>query len=158
MPIRDADQRRAYQREWRRRRRDEWIAGRPCISCGGYERLEVHHRDPAQKVAHAVWSWRAERRDAELAKCIILCRPCHEDTHAVLRKIDAKRRNPCGTYAAYKRGCRCDECRGANAEYQRDMRRGVRDSNPRTRLCRPLPNRSVNSPSSVLNQSRGAEQ
>jgi WhiB family redox-sensing transcriptional regulator len=29
---------------------------------------------------------------------------------------------PCGTLAAYRRGCRCDECRDVNALYQRRKR------------------------------------
>ena len=31
---------------------------------------------------------------------------------------------PCGTVAAYKRGCRCDDCRRANREHVADVRAG----------------------------------
>jgi hypothetical protein len=31
---------------------------------------------------------------------------------------------PHGTIAGYRRGCKCDECRGANSLYQRNFRKG----------------------------------
>jgi hypothetical protein len=39
--------------------------------------LELDHVDPALKVSHRVWSWARERREAELAKCQVLCHDCH---------------------------------------------------------------------------------
>lgn len=41
------------------------------------------------------------------------------------RLYEARRPNffPCGTVAAYGRGCRCDRCRGAHTEYRRARRR-----------------------------------
>ena len=44
---------------------------------------------------------------------------------------------PCGTTAAYRRGCHCDDCRAANAEARRQwdlrnrQRRGLPPPNPR---------------------------
>jgi hypothetical protein len=66
-----------YQREWRARRRAEWFADKKCENCGSTDDLELDHRDRNQKLSHKVWSWSKERRDAELAKCQVLCHPCH---------------------------------------------------------------------------------
>lgn len=79
MPYRDREQQRAYQREWMRRRREAWFAeNSPCVDCGSGDRLELDHRDPDQKVDHCVWSWKEERRLAELAKCVVRCHDCHK--------------------------------------------------------------------------------
>jgi hypothetical protein len=98
---------RAYQREWLRKRRDAWFKDKTCAACGSADDLHLHHRDPAQKVQHRVWSWREDRRLAELAKCDVLCGPCHRAHH---QRLDSF---PCGTEAAYKKGCRCPLCRWA---------------------------------------------
>ncbi len=67
-----------YQREWMRKRREQWFAENgPCAKCGGSERLEIDHRDRADKVDHKVWSWTEEKRNAELKKCQVLCHECH---------------------------------------------------------------------------------
>lgn len=78
MPYRDPDVQRKYQREWIRKRRQEYLKGKVCRDCEGTEALELHHVDPATKVSHRIWSWRKERREAELAKCVVLCRDCHD--------------------------------------------------------------------------------
>jgi hypothetical protein len=122
MPYQDPVAQREYQRQWVASRRAAWFAGKTCSWCGSSERLELHHADPAKKVSHAIWSWGENRRLNEIGKCIVLCRPCHEKGHAEARRVEAELRNPCGTYASYKRGCRCDSCRAANREYLRAAR------------------------------------
>lgn len=78
MPYTDQDEKRRYQREWLARRRSEWIEKNgPCIDCGSTEDLQVDHVDASTKVSHRVWSWSAERRKAELAKCVVRCERCH---------------------------------------------------------------------------------
>ncbi len=148
MPIRDIEQRRAYQREWMRRRRAAWFEGKSCLTCGETDRLELHHEVMAEKENHSVWSWSQKRRDAEIAKCVVLCRPCHDRVHAIVRRKVAQRDHPCGTYAAYKRGCSCAECRAANVAYNTawKKRRG-RELHPGSRFCRPVPNSSATAPS-----------
>jgi hypothetical protein len=69
---------RNYGREWMRKRRREFFEGKACVQCGAAERLELDHIDPSQKTSHKVWSWRKERREAELAKCQVLCVLCHK--------------------------------------------------------------------------------
>lgn len=78
VPYADPEAQRRYQREWMARRRREWLdENGPCVDCGSWEELEVDHVDPATKTTHAVWSWSAARREAELAKCVVRCHDCH---------------------------------------------------------------------------------
>lgn len=54
--------------------------GGVCVQCGATANLEFDHVDPATKTAtlHALVrqdSWR--KMEAELAKCQLLCKPCH---------------------------------------------------------------------------------
>jgi hypothetical protein len=48
-----------------------------------HEAPENDHVDPSKKTSHSIWSWSPERREAEIAKCQVLCRPCHQ-----LKSID----------------------------------------------------------------------
>jgi hypothetical protein len=78
MPYVDPEKQKSYQREWMAKRRQEWLtANGPCIDCGSWENLQVDHVDSFQKVTHRVWSWNTLRREAELAKCVVRCQPCH---------------------------------------------------------------------------------
>lgn len=112
MPYADPDAQRAYQAHWLAQRRADWIAENgPCQGCGTWEDLQVDHRDRTEKVSHRVWSWSAARRLAELAKCQVLCAPCHW----------AKTVGEVHPHAfehgrgLYRRGCRCIVCRVAYA-------------------------------------------
>lgn len=110
---------REYQRVWIAERRAAYFAGKSCLWCGSPDRLEIDHIDPAAKEDHRIWSWARPRREAELAKCRVLCRGCH------IRRHQEEKRKPLvhGTVNAYrKRGCRCDLCRMANAERMRTWR------------------------------------
>ncbi len=78
MPYKDPEYQRTWQREWMARRRAEWFAGKACAHCGSIEDLQLDHIDAKDKVAHSVWSWSQVRREAELAKCQVLCEPCHK--------------------------------------------------------------------------------
>lgn len=80
----DPEAKREYQRRWLADRRAEYIAkcGGCCKSCGSSVFLEFHHLDPAAKESHRIWSWRRERIEAEVAKCILLCRECHKEETA----------------------------------------------------------------------------
>lgn len=122
MPYGDKTAQREYQRRWVASRRAAFFADKTCEWCGRPERLELHHMDQNKKVSHAIWSWGENRRHNEIAKCVVICRPCHEAAHSVARRVEAELRHPCGTYAAYKRGCHCVSCRAANAAYQRERK------------------------------------
>ncbi len=108
MPYADPARRRDYMREWVARRRAEWFSGKCCTRCGATEDLELDHVDASTKISHRVWHWSRERREAELAKCQPLCRPCHAAKS--LEEMPFKYQH--GTRTMYQHhGCRCDECR-----------------------------------------------
>jgi 5-methylcytosine-specific restriction endonuclease McrA len=121
----EGETKREYQREWMRRRRDAWLAEHgPCAHCGSDKDLQVDHIDPDQKLLNpaGVWSLSAEKREAELAKCQVLCESCHKIKTAEYRAALP----PHGSRARYARKdehkCRCSECRAANAAYARELR------------------------------------
>jgi 5-methylcytosine-specific restriction endonuclease McrA len=109
MPYKDKEKRKEYARLWVAQRRAEFFDGKFCVKCGSAESLELDHIDPEEKIHHAIWSWSAERREAELAKCQVLCNTCHkEKTRAWYIETVGHGLN------LYKRhGCRCDICKYA---------------------------------------------
>jgi hypothetical protein len=112
VPYKDRAKQRRYQRERLARARRDWLTENgPCVRCGSSYELEVDHVDPNEKVAHSVWSWAPERRAAELAKCQVLCRSCHQTkTARENRARNGGLRH--GTEHMYlKYGCRCNPCR-----------------------------------------------
>jgi hypothetical protein len=125
MPYKDPEKRRLYQLLWAQARRTAWIeANGPCKACGSDKDLQVDHKDRSTKVDHKVWSWREVRRIAELSKCQVLCKKCH------INKTHAERGDRImvhGTlFRGYQRGCKCLECRSANAHYERQRRIKIR--------------------------------
>lgn len=80
MPL-YGEAKKAYQREWMRRRRQNWIdENGPCVDCGSDVDLEVDHVDAKTKSFNPsfIWSRKAEVREAELAKCVVRCSTCHQ--------------------------------------------------------------------------------
>ena len=129
MPIKNTEARRAYQREWLRKRRQDWInsQGGKCVKCDSTDRLEVDHIDRSTKTLYPREIWgRAEHiREAELAKCQVLCHDCHlAKTKAEIPEW--KGVLMCGTFSKYNKGCRCSECKSANADRSRNYRALVR--------------------------------
>ena len=104
---------REYKRRWVAARRAEWMADKSCVQCGTTQSLEVDHIDPTQKVAHRIWSWAIPRRNAELAKCQVLCTEHHKAKTRADRPMPAH-----GTISRYGgiHKCRCNLCRRANAD------------------------------------------
>ena len=103
------------------RRQARWATGKVCRICGSTERLCPHHVDPAMKACRHIWSLSEARLQAELAKCIPLCKPCHDTLHALIKSLARPMPNH-GTEARYARGCRCDACRATHAERNRQYR------------------------------------
>ncbi len=65
-----------------------------------------------------MWDWSSERRDAELAKCQVLCRSCHRKKTALEnRKFDH------GLNLYERHGCRCPICKAASAAKKRQQRK-----------------------------------
>lgn len=117
MPYKDATKQRLFQANWVKERRNAWIVvNGPCQKCGLSENLEVDHIDPKLKTMNPtrLWSLSEEKRNFELQNCQVLCSKCHKEKTAL-----AKLR-PHGFYSRYKRGCRCEECKAANAKQKRD--------------------------------------
>jgi hypothetical protein len=105
---------REYQRQWCAKKRADYMAGKSCVVCGSTTNLEVDHIDPQQKVTHRIWSWSAERRAAELAKCQILCTVHHKEKTRAQRPVPEH--GTVSRYSSKAHKCRCDLCRKANAE------------------------------------------
>lgn len=116
MSYKDRDKQREYQNRWMKSRREAWLKDNgPCTSCGSWEELEVDHIIGNEKVNHRIWSWSKERRDKELAKCQVLCNPCHrEKTREELRV----KTHGFTMYCRYR--CRCDVCTKANRDHRRE--------------------------------------
>jgi len=115
MPYKDPDKQREYQRNWYNKRRQQWLEENGPCACGSTKDLEVHHKDPTKKVTHRVWSWSAERRATELAKCKVECKECHRGKHYE----DMVKPVVHGTEDGYTHHlCRCDLCKKANKAYR----------------------------------------
>ena len=111
------EERKRYQREWVAKRRAEWFSENgPSKHCGSTEALEIHHLDPKQKESHSIFSWSKDRRDVELAKCIVLCHICHAMETRKQIWIRRPIQHIHGTQTEYRRGCRCDACTLAKYE------------------------------------------
>lgn len=84
---------RNYMREYVRRLRREWVeANGPCQRCGSKDSLEIDHIDPRTKCRGMYWTWAKARREAELAKCQVLCRGCHVIKTSTERRAKAAAR------------------------------------------------------------------
>jgi hypothetical protein len=117
MSYANPDEQREYVRQWMAKRRAAFFAGKSCVDCGSTEQLEIDHVDPTQKVAHRIWSWRKDRRELELAKCVVRCRSCHR---IKTNRDNGWNRHGLNGYEYWH--CRCVVCRAANAANQRRKR------------------------------------
>jgi hypothetical protein len=105
---------RAYQIQWAKNHRNEYMTGKSCVRCGSVDGLEIDHIDPSTKVSHRIWSWSKLRRNEELDKCQVLCHDCHQQK-TVVDLMAMRPRFSHGTVARYKNGCRCDLCKLAKS-------------------------------------------
>lgn len=118
----EREQQAAYQLSWSQQRRIAWVEsqGGKCVACGSIDSLEVDHVDRSTKMmqpAH-IWTRALHVREAELAKCQVLCHSCH------LAKTlsEVKRDETHGRTTMYRKGCRCEDCRAAHREGARKTR------------------------------------
>lgn len=121
MPLK-GDRKREYQRNWVQARREAWIAsqGGKCVLCGSSESIEIDHIDPKLKQVRIATLWSRDQafRDAELAKCQLLCHDCHkEKTYPNLGQYE---HGTTSGYWNYK--CRCVECSAAQREYDKQRK------------------------------------
>lgn len=113
------------------------VLGNCCAKCGSTTRLEIDHIDPSEKVytLSGIWSYSWNKIRAELAKCQLLCKPCHDEKSYGLA---ASRMH--GTYSSYKhRKCRCELCTIAAKQYRATYARPCRSKNHRKCKCKTLP-------------------
>lgn len=123
-----------------RAQREEAIAvlGGKCVRCGRMDSLEFDHIDKDSKVfaiGHLLSVSRARYLE-ELAKCQLLCRPCH-----LLKTLDERghrvARGTHGTISAY-RYCKCEICRQAWKAYCKALRKRKRGELAEPGLSHPV--------------------
>lgn len=96
MPYKDPEAQRAYWRRYRRmyrrkyivQRRADFFKGKICALCQTSNNLLLHHRDPKTKEGQNIWEWSEERRQKEIAKCMVFCQSCHIAVHTAMRNPD----------------------------------------------------------------------
>lgn len=122
MPNKDKEQYNLYMNDYMKRRYNKRrIAvieqfGGQCSRCISKDELQFHHIDRSSKtmtIAKTA-SLSESRWQEELAKCELLCADCHRKHH--------KSNHPHGDVKRYWRGCKCELCKQANAEYSRRYR------------------------------------
>lgn len=104
----------------------EQLGGR-CVTwwCGATENLELDHIDPETKcfTLSSNWGLPEDVWQEELAKCQLLCRPCHELKTASENPVSEEH----GTWAWVRwRKCKCEECRDFANAYSREYKRKKR--------------------------------
>jgi 5-methylcytosine-specific restriction endonuclease McrA len=103
----------------RRRAAIEKLGGR-CSHCGSSAELEIDHVNRLDKL-YSLDELRVKSDEvfwAEMAKCQLLCKPCH------IIKTAKERGYVIGQHGVgrYRRGCRCDVCRAAIRSQKRAYR------------------------------------
>lgn len=109
-----------WKQQERERRRNELrrILGDVCARCGSTEGLDFDHIDPRTKL-FAIGDqidkpWKLLL--VEVAKCQLLCRPCHVEKS---REDETSTAVEHGGGASGKRNCPCDLCKARKADYMR---------------------------------------
>jgi len=114
MPYADKEKQREFQRLWLKQRRSEFLSDKRCAVCGSKEKLQVDHIDRTKKTSHRIWSWTKEKKEAELAKCQILCFECHISK---TRKDMGHAEHNAKRYREKK--CLCEQCELAYRAYNK---------------------------------------
>lgn len=121
--AKDKEYMRQYMAKRYKRRKAAAIEqlGGKCVYCGSTEDLQFDHIDRNTKsftIARELDSVSEKRLQEELAKCQLLCPPCHEEkTLQDLGRQSAK--NTHGTLSSFKY-CKCSLCKKAKADYMKE--------------------------------------
>lgn len=123
-----------YMRDYMKRRYDERRAlaistlGGKCAECGTTENLEVDHKDRTKKsmTFDRMTMVSIDKFIEELAKCQLLCDPCHNGKTLGERGLQ----RAIGTHGTLSscRYCKCDLCREAKNEYNRKRKQRLKDA------------------------------
>lgn len=119
----DNEYMRNYMRVRYHKRRARFISelGGVCVACGTTEELQFDHIIASTKEVDMskILQFADEKVYKELAKCQLLCDPCHKEKS--YREGDLTEPFQHGTLAGY-RYCSCEDCRRAKREYMREYR------------------------------------
>lgn len=118
-----------YMKRRYRERRDAYIEelGGKCVRCKSVENLEFDHINPRTKsydIAKLFTSANRAMLESEVSKCQLLCTECHiKKTRKEMHDATGQREYwEHGTLGGY-RYCRCDLCKKAKSEHNKDYRR-----------------------------------
>lgn len=98
--------------------------GGVCTRCGAEDDLEIDHIDASSKsfnIGARLAGIAKTKLEAELKKCQLLCKPCHQEK-SIYDRGHKPAKGTHGTLSSYLY-CRCDLCRAAKAEYMRNYKR-----------------------------------
>ena len=95
--------------------------GGACVDCRGTSQLEFDHADRETKSFTPIFgSCSEEKLQEELAKCVLRCKPCHQE------KTSREQSVPHGGGVSGRRNCRCKLCGPLKNEYNKEFRRRSR--------------------------------
>ena len=131
MSLKNHADRNAYMAEYMTRRYHRRRAaaverlGATCIDCGAKEALELDHADRRTKtftIAKILSTGSDAKVQAELAKCVLRCRTCHQQKSLAERGLTSAKGTH-GSLSALKY-CkpRCEACRTFWRQYQREYK------------------------------------
>ncbi len=98
------------------------VLGGKCARCDSVDGLEVDHIDRKKKTMpfSRMYGCGMSRFMKELKLCQLLCSRCH--TEKTVKEDLGRELRKHGTFAMYRHGRRCDECRAASAAQSRKTR------------------------------------
>lgn len=120
-----------WHREYQRKRCHERLAlarkrlGGRCVRCGSTENLDFDHIVPGsrvRKISEAT-NWSLARFLAEVDKCQLLCRTCHQEKSGETGEDGSVEH---GGGKKGKRNCPCTLCKTKRREYNTTLRRRIR--------------------------------
>jgi len=127
MPVKDKAAYNEYMRQYmlrkyhKQRKKIIKALGGKCQKCGSKKNLELDHENKDTKMHDVARCWSEVVWKEEIKKCQLLCKSCH-----TIKSIEERGMNVAkgthGTLSAY-RYCKCELCKGAKREYNRERRR-----------------------------------